>query len=62
MKNTGMQFHTEVLTAADGGRFALTRVHPTGSLRGAVVYVPGMFSGPKGVGLAADLAAAGYAG
>jgi len=59
---------SEIITAEDGGRFCLTRIRPEGQARGAVVYVPGMFSGrrfwlsDKGVGLAGHLAASGYAG
>lgn len=59
---------TQYLDAPDGGRLALTRItHPqvTPSLPG-VVLLPGLFSNrhfwisPKGVGLAAQLAAAGH--
>lgn len=58
---------TEILRAADGGRFAVTRVEPGEPARGTVVCLPGMFSNrrfwlsDRGVGLAAHLAAAGFA-
>lgn len=58
----------EILRAADGGHFTLTRVPPEGAARGAVVYLPGMFSArgfwrsDRGIGLAAYLAADGFAG
>ncbi len=58
------------ITAADGGVFGLTRVSPAENVsgRGQVIYIPGMFSGrsfwlsDKGIGLAACMAEAGYAG
>jgi predicted alpha/beta hydrolase len=74
METTDVQWNTErksmgadILRAEDAGRFALTRVEPREPARGAVVCLPGMFSGrrfwisDRGVGLAAHLAAAGFA-
>ncbi|HLS79723.1 MAG TPA: alpha/beta fold hydrolase [Nocardia sp.] len=56
---------TTVLTAGDGGRFAVTRLGQPGS-HNPVVLIPGLFTGrrfwlsDKGVGLAAHLAARGF--
>lgn len=61
------EFTTEILRAEDGGRFTLTRIEPSSPPRGSVICLPGMFSGrrfwisDRGVGLAAHLAAAGFA-
>lgn len=59
--------HSQQVTAPDGGRFTVTTVTPAGPVRGAAVFVPGMFTGrgfwlsDKGVGLTATLAEAGIA-
>ncbi|WP_216110842.1 alpha/beta fold hydrolase [Aquisalimonas asiatica] len=64
-----MRVATHTLTAADGGRFEVTRVAAEAPAHHQpIVYLPGMFSGrrfwlsDRGVGLAAHLAGYGFPG